>query len=168
MIKKEWKPIVGYEDKYLISNYGDVFSIRANRELSLKHNHDGYLRIQLWNKQVNQYRSVHILVMEAFTDKPFDKAVVNHKDGNKQNNKLDNLEWVTQKENIKHAWNSGLSNRKNHGKIVYIHNGDNHVYSYGNASETSEILGKSFSAVAMYARQNKTVKGLTYSYDYNL
>lgn len=168
MTSENWKPVVGYEDKYLVSDWGNIFSIRANRKLSLKRNHDGYLRIQLWNKQVNQYRSVHVIEMEAFIQKPYDGAVVNHIDGNKHNNHLSNLEWVSQLENIQHAWASGLSTRKNHGKIVYIHDSTNHVYAYGNATETSEILGKSYSVIALYAKHNKTVRGLTYSYNFNL
>lgn len=167
-MKEIYKPVLGYEDKYLVSNHGNIKSISRGRILSPKNNHDGYLRIQLWRNSKCEYRSIHVIVMEAFSKKPFENAVVNHINGVKYDNRLENLEWVTQKENIGHAWKTGLNKRVNKGRPVYIKDLGGHIYSYGNATMTSEALGYSFSLIAKYARENKQVKGLTYSYDYNL
>lgn len=167
-MKEVYKPVLGYENKYLVSNCGNVKSISRGRILSPKNNHDGYLRIQLWKNNKCEFRSIHVLVMEAFSRKPFANAVVNHINGLKYDNRIENLEWLTQKENIRHAWKTGLNKRVNKGKPVYIEDLAGHVYSYGNATITSEVFGCSFSLIAKYARENKQVKGLTYSYNYNL
>lgn len=94
---------------YKIDENGNVYSIRQNRILTPKNNHDGYLRIQLYNHGTCEFVMIHRLVAEEFLSNPENKPFINHKDGNKQNNNFDNLEWVTQSENIQHAWNTGLS-----------------------------------------------------------
>lgn len=95
---------------YAVSNDGQVMSLRKNKILSLKRNHDGYLRVQLWSKNSCKFISVHRLIAEAFLPKPdIEDAVINHKNGDKSDNRVENLEWVTQKENIHHAWLTGLS-----------------------------------------------------------
>ena len=104
-----WKDVVGYEGLYEVSSLGRVKSVKRNKILSQKHNWDGYLRIQLWRNNKNKYVSIHRLVAEAFIENPNTKPFINHIDGNKQNNKVDNLEWCTQKENIKHAFDNVLS-----------------------------------------------------------
>lgn len=167
-MKEVYKPVLGYEDKYLVSNHGNIKSISRGRILSPKNNHDGYLRIQLWKNNKCEFRSIHVIVMEAFSKKPFTNAVVNHINGLKYDNRLSNLEWLTQKENIGHAWKTGLNQRSRKGKPVYITDLSGHVYSYGNATMTSEVFGCSYSGIARYARENKQVKGLRYSYNYNL
>ena len=102
---------------YKVNKNGQVLSIGKNKILSPKVSHDDYLRIQLWRDGKCEYVAIHILVAETFLDKPDYAEVVNHKDGNKQNNIVDNLEWVTQSENIKHAFRTGLSHRQINGKL---------------------------------------------------
>lgn len=96
---------------YGVNEFGEVCSFRQNKVLSPKRNHDGYLRIQLWEKGRCEFVAIHRLVAEAFIPNPEGKPFVNHIDSNKQNNLVDNLEWCTQKENINHAWENGLSHR---------------------------------------------------------
>lgn len=115
-----WRDIAGYNGKYRVSNLGNVLSINylnqgVRKMLSLKRHHSGYLIVRLCSgsqsKQKN--RSVHSLVAEAFIPNPQCKPCVNHIDGNKWNNRADNLEWVTQKENVQHAIKTGLRNPHN-------------------------------------------------------
>lgn len=112
-----WKDITGYNGKYRISNLGNVMSKNylntgADKLLSLKKHHSGYLLVRLCagSRKLQTNRTVHSLVAEAFLQNPHNKPCVNHIDGNKENNRLDNLEWVTYKENDQHAIRTGLRN----------------------------------------------------------
>ena len=93
-----WADIAGYEGLYQVSTYGNVKSLRINKVMSSHDNGYGYEYITLSKgKRKNYY--VHRLVAEAFLSKSSENLVVNHKDHNRKNNTVENLEWVTQKEN---------------------------------------------------------------------
>lgn len=95
---------------YAVNENGEVKSLRKNKVLTPKNNHDGYLRIQLWDHMSCSFVGIHRLVAEAFLGSPTDPLmVINHKNGNKADNRVSNLEWVTQRDNIRHAWDTGLS-----------------------------------------------------------
>ena len=107
-MKEEWKPVKGYEGIYAVSNYGNVYSIRSERILIPIKTRAGYLRVHLSVGGDCKSRFVHRLVAQAFIPNPDGKPTVNHSDGNKFNNCIDNLVWATHKENNEHAYNSGL------------------------------------------------------------
>ena len=100
-----WANIKNYDD-YQVSNLGRVCSYKNNKKEMLNGyvQNTGYLTVSLENKKY----SVHRLVAETFIHKVKGKNVVNHIDGNKLNNKIENLEWCTCKENIQHAFKTGL------------------------------------------------------------
>ena len=102
------KPIKGWEDLYTISSDGKVYSIRSQKYLKPRLSLDGYERVALSRGRAyrKEYR-VHRLVAEAFIDNPNNLPVVNHKDFNKLNNYIENLEWCTDYENIHHAIDNG-------------------------------------------------------------
>jgi hypothetical protein len=108
-----WKFIKGYEGVYEISNDGDIRRVLKNKYRILSRsniNNQGYRQVTLSknNKQKN-YR-VHRLLAETFLKGDNCKNLtVNHIDGNKLNNSLNNLEWVTSSENLKHSFKIGLS-----------------------------------------------------------
>ena len=105
-----WKDIKGYEGKYKVSNFGNVKSLLKKKERILKKvNHpEGYYKVILYNNGKPQNKCIHRLVAESFINNPENKSDVNHKDGNKHNNNVLNLEWNTRSENMKHAWNTGI------------------------------------------------------------
>lgn len=99
-------------ENYMVNEFGEVYSIKRNKILTPKINHDGYLRIQLWKNGSCEFVGIHRLIAETFISNPDNKTIVNHKDGNKQNNVVENLEWCTQKENIRHSFDMGLSKQQ--------------------------------------------------------
>lgn len=102
---EQWKQIQEHP-MYSVSNKGRVRNDNSGRILRQGKEKCGYLHVVLFpNRKVCR---VHRLVAEAFIDNPDNKVDVNHKDLNKQNNILDNLEWTTRKENCQHAQKSGL------------------------------------------------------------
>lgn len=100
---KEWKPVVGYEDYYLVSNEGDVFSIRSNHLLKVTTQSNGYKRVELNVNGKATKESIHRLVAKAFIPNPNDYPIINHKDENPSNNHADNLEWCTYKYNTNYG-----------------------------------------------------------------
>ncbi len=103
MDKEEWRPVVGYEGFYEVSNLGNVWSCLKKKKLSPAKNFDGYLNICLYSNKQSKTMKVHRLVMFAFVGKPEVVKEVNHIDNVRDNNRLDNLEWVTRLENLAHT-----------------------------------------------------------------
>lgn len=112
-MKEEWKDIKGFEGRYQVSSLGRIRSIRTKfLKLSPASKDMPYYRVALYKSPKRHdwvRKPVHQIVAEAFVKKPDKKGlVVNHIDGNKHNNKPENLEWVTTKENNLHAIKNGL------------------------------------------------------------
>lgn len=89
---------------YIITKTGDIYNKHNKRKLKPQLNGKGYLRVSIGKKLM----FVHRLVAQTYIPNPENKLQVNHKDGNKLNNHVDNLEWVNNLENRKHAVNNGL------------------------------------------------------------
>ena len=100
--KEIWKTIDGYEN-YQVSNFGNVKNLKTNRLLKKQYS-KGYFRVRLYNKINNKKFSVHRLVAINFISNPYNKPQVNHINGIKSDNKIENLEWNTSKENINHSF----------------------------------------------------------------
>jgi len=100
------KPIKGYENSYGIDSEGVVYSCFDNNLKIRKLSTDkgGYLVVTLYSKNKSKQFKVHRLVASAFIDNPENKKCVNHKDGNKKNNNISNLEWCTHGENKSHSF----------------------------------------------------------------
>lgn len=105
---------LGYNN-YLIYTNGTIYNNQYNRWLKPQTDKDGYCQINLSADGIVKTFRIHRLVAMAFIPNPEDKPVVNHKDGNKQNNHVDNLEWATERENLFHALESGYFPHKHLG-----------------------------------------------------
>ena len=103
MADEIWKPVLNYEGLYSVSNLGRIYSERRNVILKPEISDCGYLRIRFKKNGSQRRFRVHRVVAFAFLENPEDKPYVNHKNHNKIDNRLCNLEWVTPSENTK-AW----------------------------------------------------------------
>lgn len=109
-----WKDIPDYPN-YEVSSFGRVRSKRTLHVLSQGLDGRGnYLHVNLWKNNKGKSINTHRLVATAFVSNPENKPEVNHIDGNKQNNRADNLEWVTMEENRQHASKHGLYESMKH------------------------------------------------------
>jgi hypothetical protein len=125
---KEFKPVPGYEGLYEINIDGVVFSItrnvRCNKASTRTINgqmikpmihSSGYPMVTLWKCNKSKSLLVHRLIMMTFTDSDYTGMDVNHKNGIKTDNRIENLEWVTRKENIHHSIRMGLTKPQKRG-----------------------------------------------------
>ena len=106
-----WLDVVGYEGLYKVSNYGRVksFQGRDERLLTIDTNNANYAKVLLSKDGRGKTLLVHRLVATAFIPNSNNKPQVNHKNGNKLDNRVENLEWSTCSENTQHAYDTGLA-----------------------------------------------------------
>lgn len=186
-----WRDVVGYEGYYMVSNNGRI--VRPKRlvvnRLGVHHivrggerkqvpTHDGYLSVGLHMDGIKKTMRVHRIVAEAFIPNPMSLETVNHKDGNKENNCVLNLEWMTRKENCKHAYRTGLSTPPCIGRFNELHpmskaihqysiDGD-YLQSFPSASEASRAIGANVSHISDFASRPKNrihAYGYKWSYE---
>ena len=115
---EEWRDIQGYEGYYQVSNLGRIKSIRFNKEkiLTIQHDKDGYCTVGLTKNNKLKLCKVHRLVCKTFFNNSKNKPQVNHINGIKNDNRAENLQWCTCKENMKHGWKTGLYKSKKGSK----------------------------------------------------
>lgn len=145
-IKEEWKPIIGWENKYEVSNYGNVRNINTNKYIIGDINNCGYYRVSLYDNGKSKKYFRHRLVAMHFIDNPNEYDFVNHKDGDKSNNSVINLEWCTQSYNEKHAFATGLKQKTNSPFIVIFEN--NEIKRYENQNLLADEIGVCQQAVS--------------------
>lgn len=141
-----WKQIEGFEGLYEISSYGRVKTLRSSPKLksgdflsnSIEcaiRNGKGYKTVTLYKNKVGKQLMVHRLVAKAFIPNPNNKPQVNHKDADKHNNNVDNLEWVTNLENKEHSVLNGLSGKGEKNSMAKLTSKDvkymRYLYSIG-------------------------------------
>jgi len=127
---EEWKDISGYEGLYQISNYGNVRAINYNhtgrtKDMRLCNSSFGYSQICLTKNNHKSTKKVHRLVAEAFIPNPNNYKAVNHKDENKKNNHVDNLEWCSAKYNNNYGTRIARTSREYYqldldGKLISV------------------------------------------------
>lgn len=129
------REIKGYEGLYAINENSEIINLKTKHIKHPSLGNTGYLMIDLFKNNSRKTFLVHRLMTETFLENPDNKATVNHKDGNKTNNNLNNLEWATYSENAKHsyeylgrqAWlkgKYGVASGKGKPIIAYTKDGD--------------------------------------------
>ena len=154
-MKEIWKPIKDYEGLYEISNFGNVKILARNytryNYLTKRYNiikvkekitqgtiNGGYRRICLTKNKVEKNKHIHKLVAEACIPNPNNYSYVNHIDGNKQNNYIDNLEWCTLYQNNTHAYKTGLRKSTDITPILQYDLEGNFIREYKSINEASK------------------------------
>lgn len=188
MDNEVWKDIQGYEGRYQISTCGRVKSLSHVRYLGTSgykrfkekmlapvYNQKGYARVGLKDKNHHQRTlSIHRLVAEAFIPNPDNLPQVNHKDENKSNNNVENLEWTSCKDNVNYG--TGVKRRsitqrytEPNMKTVYQYTKDgDFIRSYISTAEAGRITGFERSGISCACRNKKRFefyKGYKWSYE---
>lgn len=175
MAKEIWKDIDGYGGAYQVSNQGNVFVREsyvqawggAQRKkphiLKCADNGNGYryVTISVNRKRKNHY--VHVLVAKAFIPNPENKEEVNHINGNKSDNKMENLEWCTRKENLMHASRAGLlrtGSNNPQSRPVYNSSGEK---LYDSVKIAARALKMNYGTLKDALRKNVWYRGMTYT-----
>ena len=147
-----WKDVVGYEGFYQVSNKGNVRSVArkdsrghrcGGRILKLQYNGYGYIQAKLCKNGKSKKKSAHRLVAEAFIPNPKGFLEVNHKDENKSNNRVENLEWCTREYNV----NYGTRTEKTSKKVRAVNIETSEVLTFNSTREAGRN-GYSHSGVA--------------------
>ena len=156
-----WKDIDGYEGLYQVSNKGHVKSLKWGKERILRPVIDryGYYYIMLYNDSVRKHFKLHRLVAQAFIPNPENKPQVNHKDENKLNNCVNNLEWSTAKENSNYGTrNERMGYSLSKPILQYSKSGD-FIREWKSASEVEREFGINHSHIASCCRGKRKSSG---------
>lgn len=162
-MQEQWKDVVGYEGRYMVSNLGNIKSTfkysdnKMNKRLNklgyrekniyIGYNTSGYPVVVLRENGKKKFKSIHRLVAEAFIPKKENKNIVNHIDGNKKNNNVDNLEWCDKRENMIHAMECLGINRE--GEL-----NPNFKYTNKQVEELIDLYNKGNSVYFCYKKLN--------------
>lgn len=156
-MKEEWKPIKGYEGLYEVSNMGRVKSLHRSQGIILKQGtFHGYMKVGLHKNGTRSTKKVHRLVATAFIRNPNNYEFVNHKDGNKKNNTVDNLEWCTRSYNMRHAYHNGLMNVDAQKKSVILYK---RYGEYESITEAAKALNITRSWLSTAIHRNSSIHG---------
>jgi Mg-chelatase subunit ChlI len=183
MSNEIWKPVNGYENAYMVSNMGNVFSMKTAQLLRFA-DVKGYKRVRLYTNSKQKSFLVHRLVAIAFINNPLNKPTVNHLNENTSDNRATNLEWATQQENnnygsriakmvektdyaarVKHP-NNQRARRKQMKAVIQMNHEGKPIARFESLSAAAKSLGTVYQNI-IYAcsKSTHTLKGYRFVYD---
>lgn len=172
-----WKDIEGYEGLYQVSNFGNVkrlegkiysyitnkYETRKEHMIKTRVGNRKYKVVNLCKNSKRECKTVHRLIAQAFLPNPNNFECVNHIDGNKLNNKIDNLEWCTTQQNIQHAYKNNLMT--NNKKIDQYSLDNKFIKTFNSINEASKKIGVAQPNISMCAiGKKKTAGGYIWKY----
>jgi len=167
---EEWKDVNGYEGLYKISNYGRLISLHYYPYISLHHpiiSTSGYYRVTMSRNCIHRYMTIHKLVADAFIPNNLNLSCVNHKDENKLNNNVNNLEWCNHYYNNHYGTRSERHAKSISKKIYKIDIKSNKVISvYDSVKEAGNKNNINASNLS-FAAVNNVIRG-GFIWKYNL
>jgi hypothetical protein len=155
MHKEIWEPIEGFQN-YQVSTKGRVRSFNG-KIISIQKGRFGYLSVRIAGPKKRKTLSLHRLVAKTFIPNPENKPQVNHKDRNKENNCLYNLEWMTPGENVRHAYEN-KERKINYTSLLQLDNEGNVLQEFLSVKKAAESINRSCSAI-QWAIKNETKSG---------
>lgn len=167
MEEEIWKPIEGFEN-YEVSNMGNVKNVKIQKQISLNIK-NGYKYAGICDNKNRYSKRINILVANTFliNDDPEKKIYVNHKDGDKLNNKVDNLEYITPSNNVKHAVSTGLLESQAR-KIIQLDKEGNLIKTYDSIISASIETGIDDGSICKVCKgdlKNKSAGGFVWKYE---
>ena len=161
------------DTNYEISNYGRMVNIKTGNLLKTQANKKGYQVVRVTINRVKRTFRIHRLVAQYFVSNPDNKTQVNHIDGNKNNNRYDNLEWCSNAENAHHAIKTGLwesvikssrlENEKRKKKVIARNIHTNEVLRFSSISDAERHIGTRH-IVDVIKGKRKQAKGYEFEY----
>ena len=176
MKKEYWKSVVGYEGLYEVSNWGRVKSFDTYRKgingsircckgkiIKYQKTKHGYLQVGLWKNGQCKHYYVHRLVAEAFIPNPNNLPIINHKDENKQNNIVSNLEWCTYQYNNTYG-KMNINRNKQKKKILQYDLEGNFIKEWESIAECNRNGFLQSKIILCCQGERKTHKGFIWRY----
>lgn len=176
-MKEVWKDVQGYEGLYQVSNQGRVKSLdrmekwkgsvrrRKGRLMATREDKDGYFVVGLRNGMGQITKRVHRLVAEAFLPNPNSLPEVNHKDENKGNNHVDNLEWCNNKYNIHYGTGIERRSKQKRKKVIQYDLDNKKINEFDSITEAANTIDKGTSRISACCKGiRKTAYGYIWRY----
>ena len=161
-----WKhvPVEGFSDRYLVSRNGEMWSVYTNKPIKLA-KRGGYSSMQFYKQGIRKNCYIHVLMAKAFIPCPGPNMKVNHINGIKTDNRIENLEWRTSSGNAQHAVDTGL--KKIYTRPVSQYNSEGDIISsYPSIKSASEATGVDARSISAFCKgQRTTQNGIIWLYD---
>ena len=171
-----WKDVVGYEGLYQVSNKGNIYSVErkdtvgrkcGGRMLQLSYHSNGYLRVNLSKNVITKQHLIHRLVAQAFVPNQNNYLEINHKDENKANNNVENLEWCTREYNMNYGTRNERANQTQSKKVMAINIKTGEILTFNSTKEavSEGYFDASRACRGIYGRSGNLYKEHRWSYE---